>query len=66
MARSIISLSLALALATPFHASAAQADTVPPIPAPGRMLDLGGWRVHLNCTGTRAAGQPLIVLEAGG
>jgi pimeloyl-ACP methyl ester carboxylesterase len=65
MAHSIISLSLALALASPLRASVAQSDTIPPIPAPGRMVDLGGWRVHLNCTGTRAAGQPLVVLDAG-
>jgi pimeloyl-ACP methyl ester carboxylesterase len=43
----------------------AQADTVPPIPAPGRMVDLGGWRVHLHCTGERRAGQPTVLLEAG-
>jgi pimeloyl-ACP methyl ester carboxylesterase len=61
----IISVSLVAALATPLHATAAQADTIPPIPAPGRMVDLGGWRVHLSCTGTRRAGQPLVVLEAG-
>jgi len=45
--------------------SAAQGDSLPPIPAPGRLVDLGGWRVHLHCTGTRAAGQPVVVLEAG-
>jgi pimeloyl-ACP methyl ester carboxylesterase len=43
----------------------AQVDSVPPFPPPGRMIDLGGWRVHLHCTGERGASQPLVVLEAG-
>jgi pimeloyl-ACP methyl ester carboxylesterase len=37
----------------------------PPLPAPGRLIDLGGWRLHLHCTGVRATAQPLVVLEAG-
>ena len=45
--------------------TAAQEDSVPPLPAPGRLIDLGGWRVHLKCTGARVAAQPLVVLEAG-
>lgn len=55
----------ALFAATRAPSALAQTDSVPPMPAPGRMVDLGGWRVHLNCTGTRGAGQPLVVLEAG-
>ena len=30
---------------------------------PGRLVDVGGHRLHLNCTGT---GSPTVVLEAGG
>lgn len=37
----------------------------PPIPPPGQLLDLGGWRVHLHCTGQAAASQPTVILEAG-
>jgi pimeloyl-ACP methyl ester carboxylesterase len=37
----------------------------PPIPPPGRMVDLGGWRVHLHCTGQRRPGEPAVILEAG-
>jgi pimeloyl-ACP methyl ester carboxylesterase len=40
-------------------------DTVPPFPAPGRLIDIGGWRLHLNCTGTFDAGRPTVILEAG-
>lgn len=32
-------------------------------PAPGRMVDVGGRRMHINCTGS---GSPVLVLEAGG
>src|ERR1700733_5181884 len=32
-------------------------------PAPGQLVDIGGHRLHLWCTGT---GSPVVVLEAGG
>jgi pimeloyl-ACP methyl ester carboxylesterase len=34
-------------------------------PAPGRLIDVGGWRMHLNCTGDARAGRPTVILEAG-
>jgi pimeloyl-ACP methyl ester carboxylesterase len=34
----------------------------PPPPAPGRLIDLGGYRLHLWCTGD---GAPAVVLSAG-
>lgn len=37
----------------------------PPFPALGRLVDIGGWRLHLNCTGESRAGQPTVILEAG-
>src|SRR5437868_10982633 len=37
----------------------------PPFPAPGTLIDVGGWRLHLNCTGVAHAGQPTVILEAG-
>jgi pimeloyl-ACP methyl ester carboxylesterase len=33
---------------------------------PGRLVDVGGWRLHLNCEGASKPGQPTVVLEAGG
>ena len=36
-----------------------------PYPPPGRLVDIGGWQLHLNCTGTARPGQPTVVLEAG-
>lgn len=37
----------------------------PPYPPSGQLIDLGGWRLHINCTGERVHGQPTVVLEAG-
>ena len=43
----------------------AQPDSGPPFPPPGRMVDIGGWRLHINCTGVARPGVPTVVLEAG-
>ena len=32
-------------------------------PAPGQMVDIGGYRLHIHCTGH---GSPTVILEAGG
>jgi pimeloyl-ACP methyl ester carboxylesterase len=37
----------------------------PPLPAPGKLIDLGGWRVHLNCTGKIERSQPTVIFESG-
>jgi hypothetical protein len=37
----------------------------PPYPPPGRLVDVGGWRLHLNCTGEARPAQPAVILEAG-
>jgi pimeloyl-ACP methyl ester carboxylesterase len=37
----------------------------PPLPPPGKLIDIGGWRLHLNCTGTRSGEGPLVILEPG-
>ena len=43
-------------------AARAQDPTTPP---PGRLVDVGGWRLHLNCTGEARTSQPIVILEAG-
>ena len=43
----------------------AQEGSPPPLPPPGKLIDIGGWRLHLNCTGTRSAQAPLVILEPG-
>jgi len=41
----------------------ANAQTAPQIPAPpGKLISVGGHKMHLNCTGT---GSPTVVVEAG-
>jgi pimeloyl-ACP methyl ester carboxylesterase len=44
----------------------AQPDTAgpppPPLPPPGKLIDLGGYKLHINCTGS---GSPTVVLSAG-
>ena len=47
------------------RAARAQADTTPPVPPPGRLIDVGGWRLHLDCRGEARAGTPTVILEAG-
>lgn len=52
---------VALLVAAQAHA---QGDS-PPLAAPGRLIDIGGWRLHLNCTGTPQPARPTVLLEAG-
>ncbi|TET98906.1 MAG: hypothetical protein E3J30_05780 [Anaerolineales bacterium] len=35
-------------------------------PPPGKLVDVGGYKLHLYCTGNRQAGSPTVILEAGG
>ena len=44
----------------------AQGDAgAPPYPPPGRVVDVGGWKLHLNCTGRTNPQQPTVILESG-
>src|SRR5437660_9720969 len=67
----IFSLGLvraALLLLVSLHAATAWAQsesTPPPFPPPGRLVDVGGWRLHLHCTGEARGSQPTVILEAG-
>src|SRR5215471_14861042 len=55
-----------LLFAATFSAAAlAQTNPAPPFPAPGRLVDIGGWRLHLNCTGPTGGSGPAVILEAG-
>ncbi|HKQ72272.1 MAG TPA: alpha/beta hydrolase [Blastocatellia bacterium] len=65
--------SVTLALATLPASLAFQAATTvaqdqstqPPFPPPGKLVDVGGWRLHLNCAGEARDSQPTVILEAG-
>jgi len=44
----------------------AQQPASTPNPAPpGRLIDVGGWRIHLNCSGENKSRTPTVVLESG-
>jgi pimeloyl-ACP methyl ester carboxylesterase len=36
-----------------------------PIPPPGQLVDVGGWSLHLYCTGEAKSSQPTVILEPG-
>ena len=60
--RRTLRCSAILLLLTPLTARLpGQTDSVPPRP-PGKVIDLGGYKLHLNCTGN---GSPTVVLSAG-
>ena len=42
-----------------------QDASAPPLPPPGRLIDVGGWRLHLNCVGEVVPSRPTVILEAG-
>jgi pimeloyl-ACP methyl ester carboxylesterase len=35
-------------------------------PQEGRLVDIGGFRLNIDCSGTAAAAQPAVILESGG
>jgi pimeloyl-ACP methyl ester carboxylesterase len=59
------SLALAVLVILGGSARAQDATTSPPLPPPGRLVDVGGWRLHLNCAGEARTAQPTVILEAG-
>ena len=46
-------------------AAGQESSDAPPFGPPGRLVDIGGWRLHLNCTGAAHPGRPPVILEAG-
>ncbi|HET9824214.1 MAG TPA: alpha/beta hydrolase [Chitinophagaceae bacterium] len=47
-------------------ATKAQNDsTSPPYPAPGKLVDVGGWKLHINATGRKHDSLPTVILESG-
>lgn len=46
-------------------AGAQGSPDAPPVPRPGHLVDVGGWRLHLNCTGEAHPERPTVILEAG-
>ncbi|HKQ58621.1 MAG TPA: alpha/beta hydrolase [Candidatus Eisenbacteria bacterium] len=65
---SIASLAIiaALTVAALTVAAIGTPQDAPSLSAPGRLVDLGGYRFHLLCLGSRAPGRPLVVFSPGG
>src|SRR5688572_29584708 len=64
--RRLSSIALAIVISvSSVRVVSAQTDASPPFPPPGRLIDVGGWRLHLYCTGETVASQPTVILEAG-
>ena len=53
---------LGLALVGYIYEPIAEAADAKAYPPPGQLVDVGGYRLHLNCTGT---GSPTVVIESG-
>ena len=59
----LVTFVLVLLVVTTIYEALATANERARFPAPGRMVDVGGYRLHLRCTGQ---GSPTVVLESGG
>jgi pimeloyl-ACP methyl ester carboxylesterase len=57
--------SLALTVLLLLSGSTAARAQDPTTPPPGRLIDVGGWRLHLNCAGEARTSQSIVILEAG-
>ena len=53
---------LILALVTLTAGAVAKANLAKQYPAPGQLVDVGGYKMHINCIGQ---GSPTVILEAG-
>ncbi len=58
----VVLVLVVLILAGAVYESSAEAADARAYPPPGRMVDVGGYRLHINCTGE---GSPTVVIEAG-
>jgi pimeloyl-ACP methyl ester carboxylesterase len=58
----LVGLLVVLGLVGAVYESAAEAADVRAYPPPGQLVDVGGYRLHINCVGT---GSPTVVIDAG-
>ena len=59
---SIVVLFLVLVVSGAIYEWVAESADMRAYPPPGQMVDVGGYRLHINCTGT---GSPTVVIDAG-
>lgn len=57
-----VGILVVLSLAGAYYESAAEAADLKAYPPPGRMIDVGGHRLHIHCMGT---GSLTVVIDAG-
>ncbi len=58
----LLVIGLGLLVVGTIYESLAEAAAVRAYPPPGQMVDVGGYRLHINCSGT---GSPTVVIDAG-
>jgi hypothetical protein len=58
----LLGVVVVLGLSGAVYESIAEAADARAYPPPGQMIDVGGYRLHINCIGT---GSPTVVIEAG-
>ena len=58
----ILAVLLILILAGWIYEPVAEAADAKAYPPPGKMVDVGGYRLHINCSGS---GSPTVVVESG-
>lgn len=58
----VLAVLLGLALVGYIYEPLAEAADAKAYPPPGELVDVGGYRLHINCTGT---GSPTVVVDAG-
>jgi pimeloyl-ACP methyl ester carboxylesterase len=58
----VVALVVGLILAGTLYESVAEAADLQAYPPLGQMIDVGGYRLHIKCTGT---GSPTVVIDAG-
>lgn len=68
LARWLIGAAAALAVMAgigSIYQAAALAKDFRTFPAPGKLVDVGGYRLHIDCTGNVAKGSPTVVFDSG-
>jgi pimeloyl-ACP methyl ester carboxylesterase len=63
--RGLLVFIIILPLAGALYQTIATALDKRSYPPPGQLFDVGGYRLHLYCTGENSDGQPTVVLETG-
>jgi len=62
ISRTVMLVILVLALVTLAAGAVAKSNLAKQYPAPGQLVDVGGYKLHINCMGE---GSPTVILDAG-